>query len=106
MKNKKIRSNRDKRRAKVRAHISGTAKRPRLSVYKSNKMVYAQLVDDEKAVTLASAKGVNSNKVGREIAEKALAKKIKEIVFDRGGYLYTGKISTLASSARDTGLKF
>jgi large subunit ribosomal protein L18 len=106
MKITKIKLNKERRKAKVRAKISGTAGRPRLSVAKSNTTIYAQIIDDDRAVTLASAKGVDAEKVGEDIAKKALAKKIKKIVFDRGGYIYTGKIMALASSARKAGLEF
>jgi len=99
-------SARERKRKKIRAKISGTSARPRLCVFKSNTAIYAQLIDDDKAVTLASALGEDASKVGVEIAKKAISKKIKEVVFDRGGYVYTGKISVLAESARKTGLKF
>ena len=97
---------RDRKRKKIRAKISGTAMRPRLSVFKSNTAIYAQLVDDDKAITLASANGTDALKVGAEIAKKALAKKIEKVVFDRGGYIYTGKVLALAQGARKAGLKF
>lgn len=98
----------------MRAKINGTAKRPRLCVFKSNKYIYAQLIDDEKGATLAyassekSAKSLleQSKEVGTLIAERAKEKKIKEVVFDRSGYLYTGRIKAFADSARDAGLKF
>ncbi|MFZ2484970.1 MAG: 50S ribosomal protein L18 [Minisyncoccia bacterium] len=102
----KIESNRDRKRKKIRAKISGTASRPRLSVFKSNTAIYAQLIDDDKAVTLASATGSDASKVGADIAKKAVAKKIEEVVFDRGGYVYTGKVLALAEGARKAGLKF
>lgn len=98
--------NRDRKRKKIRAKISGTPERPRFSVFKSNKAIYAQLIDDESAVTLASVNGSDAAKVGAEIAKQAASKKIGEVVFDRGGYIYTGKISVLAESARKAGLKF
>ncbi|OHB14558.1 MAG: 50S ribosomal protein L18 [Candidatus Zambryskibacteria bacterium RIFCSPLOWO2_12_FULL_45_14] len=97
---------RDRKRKKIRAKISGTSTRPRLSVFKSNTAIYAQLIDDEKASTLVSASGSDAGKVGQEIAKKAIAKKINKIVFDRGGYIYTGKILALAEGARKAGLKF
>ena len=97
---------RDRKRKKIRAKISGTAVRPRLSVFKSNTRIYAQLINDDKAVTLAAAKGKDALKVGADIAKKALAKKITKVVFDRGGYIYTGKVEVLAESARKAGLKF
>lgn len=109
---------RAKRHARVRAKISGTPERPRLNVYRSTKHIYAQLIDDVNGVTLASAssmdkdfEGVGSNteaarKVGTKIAERALAKNITEVVFDRGGYLYHGRVKELAEGAREGGLKF
>ena len=101
-----MQSARDRRHKKIRAKISGTSTCPRLSVYKSNTAIYSQLIDDDKAVTLASATGVDALKVGAEIAKKATAKKIEKVVFDRGGYIYTGKVRILAESARKAGLKF
>ena len=99
-------SARDRRRKKIRAKISGTSMRPRLSIFKSNTAIYAQLIDDDKAITLASARGKDALKVGAEIAKKAIAKKINKIVFDRGGYIYTGKVLVLALGARKAGLEF
>lgn len=101
-----MQSARSRKHKKIRAKISGTATCPRLCVFKSNTTVYAQLIDDDRAVTLASAKGADALKVGMEIAKKAGAKKIGKAVFDRGGYIYTGKISALAEGARKAGLKF
>ena len=97
---------RDRKRKKIRAKISGTATRPRFSVFKSNTAIYAQLIDDDKAVTLVSAVGTDAREVGVEIAKKAMAKKIEKVVFDRGGYIYTGKVLQLAEGARKAGLKF
>ena len=107
---------RTRRRNRIRATISGTASVPRLAVFKSLKYIYAQLIDDENGVTLASstslaikAKGTKTDKakaVGEEIAKKASEKKISKVVFDRGGYIYTGRIKALADSAREGGLKF
>ena len=109
---------RQKRHVRVRAKISGTTERPRLTVYRSNAHIYAQIVDDEKGVTLCAAssnekgfEGIGSNKeaakkVGAKIAERALAKGIENVVFDRGGYIYHGRVSELASGAREGGLKF
>ncbi len=104
---------------RVRKKISGTESRPRLNVYRSNKNIYAQLIDDEKKVTLASAstneKDLNldskgnieaAEKVGTLIAERAIDKGYKTIVFDRGGYLYHGRVKALAESAREAGLEF
>lgn len=96
------------RKKRVRAKIFGTAETPRVSVFKSNKYVYAQVIDDEKRVTLASAKG-DKNKaeaVGEELAKRAVAKKVKKIVFDRNGFSYHGRIKSLADGARKGGLNF
>ncbi len=102
---------------RVRAKISGTSSCPRLVVFRSNKHIEAQIIDDVKGVTLASASSVqlklsNGNNVegakvvGAKIAEAALAKKIKNVVFDRGGYIYHGRVAALAEAAREGGLKF
>jgi large subunit ribosomal protein L18 len=104
-------------RYRVRNKISGTASRPRLSVFRSNKEIYAQLVDDVKGVTLVAAsskmlgeskvaKIEQANLVGKSIAEKAIAAGIEAVVFDRGGYLYHGRVKSLAEGAREGGLKF
>jgi large subunit ribosomal protein L18 len=102
----------------IRGKISGTAERPRLVVYRSNKNIYAQIIDDTKGTTLAAAasnekgfEGIGSNKeaakkVGSMIAERAKAKGIETVVFDRGGYIYHGRVSELADGAREGGLKF
>ena len=117
---KRIDSNaqRLKRHKRVRGKISGTAQRPRLAVYRSNANISAQIIDDVAGVTLASAStyekdfdGVGSNKeaarkVGATLAERALAKGISTVVFDRGGYIYHGRVSELAEGAREGGLKF
>ena len=107
-----------KRHRRVRAKISGTAERPRLNVFRSSKHIYAQLIDDVNGVTLASAssmdKGFEGNggnieaarKVGEMIAKNAVDKGITEVVFDRGGYLYHGRVKELADGARENGLKF
>ena len=106
---------RARRHAKIRTQISGTAICPRLSVFKSNKNISAQLIDDEKAVTIISVHSREADgktmmeksiKVGEIVAEKALAKKIKSVVFDRGGFMYTGNIKALADGARKGGLNF
>ncbi len=94
------------RKTRIRGKLSGTAERPRLSVFRSIKSIYAQVIDDDKAVTLASAKGVKSEAVGAEIAEKAAKKKIKKVVFDRSGYRYHGRVKVLAEAARKGGLEF
>ena len=106
-----------KRHIRVRAKISGTSERPRLAVYRSNANISAQIIDDVKGVTLASASSYEkdfeggSNKeaakrVGKTLAERAAEKGITEVVFDRGGYLYHGRVSELADGAREGGLKF
>ena len=97
---------RDRKHKRIRAKISGTSACPRLSVFKSNTAIYAQIIDDDRAHTLAMAQGSDASKVGAEVAKKALAKKIAKVVFDRGGYIYTGKVSELAQAARKAGLKF
>ena len=117
---KRIDSNKQrlKRHIRVRAKISGTAARPRLCVYRSNANISAQIIDDERGVTLVSAstleasfEGIGSNKeaakkVGMTIAQRAIEKGISEVVFDRGGYIYHGRVSELAEGAREGGLKF
>lgn len=102
----------------IRAKISGTAERPRLSVFRSNKAIYAQLIDDEAGRTLAAASSLElkneidgftvetAKKVGLRLAEKATAQNINAAVFDRNGYLYHGKVKALADAAREGGLKF
>ncbi len=106
------------RHARVRGKITGTAERPRLNVYRSNCNIYAQLIDDVQGVTLVSASSVEKDfganggnkegakKVGAMIAERAVAKGITEVVFDRGGYVYHGRVQELAEGAREGGLKF
>lgn len=88
--------------------IFGTKDRPRVTVTKSNKFMYAQVIDDEKMVTLVSAKGLKSEgtKIGAELAKKAVAKKVKKIVFDRNGYIYHGRVKALADALREGGLEF
>ena len=109
---------RQKRHLRVRGKISGTAERPRLNVFRSLSNIYAQIIDDTKGVTLASASTVEKDfegaggnkdaarKVGKLIAERAAAKGITEVVFDRGGYIYHGRVQELAEGAREGGLKF
>ncbi len=110
-----------KKHLRIRKRFTGTAERPRLSVFRSNKHIYAQLIDDEAGNTLAAAstldkdlKGTLENTddvaaataVGKAIAEKALNMGIKTVVFDRGGYIYQGKVAALADAAREAGLEF
>ena len=109
---------RQKRHLRVRNHIAGTAARPRLNVFRSLKNIYAQIIDDEKGVTLVSAsskeKGFSqyggnveaAKAIGAAVAKKALEKGITEVVFDRGGYIYHGRVAALAEAAREAGLKF
>ncbi len=99
-------TNRTKRHNRIRAKISGTAERPRLCVYKSNRCLEAQVIDDTKGATLAAVKMDDAKKAGQEIAKRAAAKGITAVVFDRGGFRYTGAIATLADAAREGGLKF
>ena len=111
------RSQRIKRHARVRGKISGTAERPRLSVFRSEKNIYAQIIDDVAGNTLVAASSVEKDfgpgsnkeaarKVGKLIAERAVAKGNEEVVFDRGGYIYHGRVKELAEGAREGGLKF
>lgn len=106
-----------RKHARVREKISGTSDKPRLSVYRSNKNIAVQVIDDTKGVTLVassseSLKLTNGNNiegaklVGADIAKKCLAKEIENVVFDRGGYVYHGRVKALADAARENGLKF
>jgi large subunit ribosomal protein L18 len=97
---------RTRRHKKIRATVFGTAERPRLSVFKSNTAISAQIIDDDKGITLAAARGTDPKKVGADVAKAAITKSLSTVVFDRGGYLYTGKVKILADSAREAGLKF
>ena len=110
---------RQKKHARIRSRLSGTPERPRLAVFRSNKHMYAQLIDDAAGNTLCAASTLDKNAnlqftdnveaaqyVGKAIAEKALAKGVKEVVFDRGGFLYHGKVQALADAAREAGLVF
>ena len=112
---------REKKHARIRNRFSGTAQRPRLAVYRSNKHIYAQIIDDDAQKTLVSAGTVEkeikdalentddiaaAEKVGEVIGKRAIDKGITEVVFDRGGYVYQGKIAALAEAARKAGLDF
>ncbi len=107
-------SRRNKIRTRIRATISGTAANPRLAVFRSNKDIYVQVIDDLSGKTLVSASSKDAtgtkvdqaSTVGKEIAEKAISAGISTVVFDRGGYLYHGRIKALAEGAREQGLKF
>ena len=109
------------RHARVRKKISGTPEMPRLCVYRSNKSIYAQVIDDTKGITLVSASTLDpaikgqleevdksgaAKLVGKLVAERAINAGIKEVVFDRGGYVYHGRVQALADAAREAGLKF
>ena len=112
---------RQRRHARVRKHVSGTAETPRLNVYRSLNHIYVQVIDDVKGVTIASASTMEkaikeqvagktkteaTKVVGSVAGERAKAKGIETVVFDRGGYLYTGRVKAVADGARDAGLKF
>jgi large subunit ribosomal protein L18 len=111
-------SRRDRIKKGIRKRISGSSNRPRLSVYRSNKGIYAQLIDDISGKTLVSASSLSkefsatgtkidqSAAVGKLVAEKAIAAGIKDVVFDRNGYLYHGRVKSLAEGAREGGLNF
>ena len=103
-------------KASIRSKVSGTAVQPRLTVFRSNSQIYAQIIDDEKGNTLASASSLNikdkmtktekAAQVGRLIAENAKKAGVEAVVFDRNGYLYHGRVKSLADAAREAGLKF
>jgi large subunit ribosomal protein L18 len=106
-----------KRKRRIRKKISGTSERPRLVVFRSNKYIYAQIVDDEKQETKAASSSLSLAKdrsltsetarlVGQDIARKAKQHGVESVVFDRNGYVYTGRVKALADSAREEGLKF
>ncbi len=110
-----------KRHYRVRNKISGTGERPRLNVFRSNKNIYAQIIDDTKGITLVASSSIDTDlkgqiengadkagakKVGQAIAKKAIEQGIETVVFDRGGYVYHGRIKELAEGAREAGLKF
>ncbi|MCD5326025.1 MULTISPECIES: 50S ribosomal protein L18 [Pontibacillus] len=110
---------RKRRHARVRKKVAGTPERPRLNVYRSNKHIYAQIIDDVNGVTLASASTVDNEfnlettgnveaatKVGQMVADRAKNNGVSTIVFDRGGYLYHGRVKALADAAREAGLEF
>ncbi len=111
-------SRRERIKKGIRRRLSGSTERPRLSVFRSNKGIYAQVIDDTTGKTLASASSLskdfsaNGNKceqskaVGKALAEKALAAGVSQVVFDRNGYLYHGRVKSLAEGARESGLKF
>ncbi|MGB8261413.1 MAG: 50S ribosomal protein L18 [Terracidiphilus sp.] len=101
--------------ARIRQKLAGTAERPRLNVYRSLNNIYAQVIDDQKGETLCSASTIKlktggniaaAKEIGKTVAELAVAKGVKRVVFDRGGYLYHGRIKALADAAREAGLEF
>ena len=103
--------------SRIRAKLSGTGERPRLNVYRSLNHIYAQVIDDQKGETIVSASSLamkfktggnvaSAKEIGKAIAERAVEKGIKKVVFDRGGYLYHGRIKALADAAREAGLEF
>jgi len=103
--------------ARIREKLAGTGERPRLNVYRSLNHIYAQVIDDQKRETLAAASSLSlklktggnvaaAKEIGKAVAEKAVEKGIKRVVFDRGGYLYHGRIKALADAAREAGLEF
>jgi large subunit ribosomal protein L18 len=106
---------RARRHARIRSQVKGTADRPRLSVYRSNTSVYAQIINDQTGITLVSANDIKetkgtkterAQKVGKSVAEAAKKAGITEVVFDRGGFLYAGRVKALADAAREAGLTF
>lgn len=106
---------RTRRHGRIRSRVSGTSERPRLAVFRSNKFIYAQLIDDQAAITIAATsdnkektgtKLERAAKVGEKIAELAKGKNITRVVFDRGGFLYAGRVKALAEAARAKGLEF
>jgi large subunit ribosomal protein L18 len=111
-------SRRERIKRGIRKRLTGSAERPRLSVYRSNKGIYAQIIDDNSGITIVSASSLskdfvaNGNKsdqskaVGKSVAEKALAAGVSQVVFDRNGYLYHGRVKSLAEGAREAGLVF
>lgn len=113
--------NRQKKHSRIRARITGTPERPRLSVFRSLENISVQVIDDVNGVTLVSASTIDKEikplvknggnteaavTVGKKLAERALAKSIKNVVFDRSGYIYTGRVKALADAAREAGLEF
>lgn len=109
------RENRIRRHKRVRSQVSGTAETPRLAVFKSNKFIYAQLINDDKGETISSVDSRTSKaktkleqakEIGSKIATEAKAKKITKVIFDRGGFIFTGKVKAVAEGAREGGLEF
>lgn len=116
---KNIKAQRIKRHNRIRLKLKGTSLKPRLSVFRSNKHIYAQIIDDQKSITLVSASDLGSSKaqekagkvenalkIGGDLAQKAKTKKISTVVFDRGGFKFHGRVKALAQGARNGGLNF
>lgn len=109
-------ANRLKKKVRIRKTIAGTQERPRLCVFRSNKHIYAQIIDDAQGTTLISSSSLKlgekvagvemAKRIGQEIAKAAASKNIKDVVFDRNGYIYHGQVKALAESARESGLNF
>lgn len=111
-------ASRERRHVRVRRKVTGTSERPRLSVYRSEKNIYAQIIDDTKGVTLVAASSIDkgfegtgwdieaAKKVGEAVAKRAKDAGIDKVVFDRGGYIYHGRVQALADAAREAGLEF
>ena len=106
---------RNRRHARIRSQVAGTEARPRLAVFRSNKFIYAQLIDDTTGTTLAAASDIKETKgtklerataVGKAIADEAKKTSISAVVFDRGGFIFTGRVKALADAAREAGLQF
>lgn len=102
----RYKTSKDKRAARTRSRVRGRADRPRLSVFKSNRKIYAQIIDDTAGKTLAAAMGTDPAQVGATVAEKAAKAGVRKIVFDRGAYSYHSQVKTLAEAARTAGLVF
>lgn len=109
-----LRNSRKGRQKRIRKHLAGTNMRPRLSVFRSNKHIYVQIIDDLKGVTLVAVSDILENgtkkekayNIGKKLAQKAIKKKISKVVFDRGGFLYHGRVLEVAKGAREGGLEF
>lgn len=100
-----LKPDRIKRKKRIRSKISGTTERPRVSVFRSNKYIYAQAIDDSKGITIAQAKSDNATQAGNDLAKKLIDAKVKAVVFDRGGYRYHGRVEALANGLREGGVQ-
>ena len=97
---------RARRKLRIRKKVQGTAQRPRLAVFRSSKHIYAQVIDDAQGTTIAHASSVAASGAGSAVAQACIDKGVEQVVFDRGGYRYHGRVRALAESAREAGLKF